>query len=104
MPLRKIPTFTIIARLDIPCSSLIEGLPCPVLRNESDMAGPATGYGEQQATPRHPKFLVGTPVGPRDHRASPVPPIPPRLQRLRFEVLDRLPDPRTRRPQLSCPC
>src|SRR5260370_8078050 len=38
MPLRTIPTFTSIVRLDIPCCSIIEGPLCPAPWKKSGMA------------------------------------------------------------------
>src|SRR5207245_2090587 len=80
MPLRKIPTFTSIARLDIPFSSLIEVLPRRGFWKKSRTAGQEIASGGQRATPRHRRFLGPTLVSPRPHRASPAHPIPADLQ------------------------
>src|SRR5207244_3753967 len=88
---RTIPSFTSIARLDIPFSSLIEVLPW-LGRQKSGTAGRGIVSGGWKATPRHRKFLVPTCAGPRHRRASPAHPIRACLRSLSFEDTGHSPE------------
>src|ERR1700676_1164274 len=70
MALKRIPSFTSIMRLDIPFSSLIEGLPCLRPSKRSGTADPGILSGGWKAMPRHRRFLLPTWAGPRHHRAK----------------------------------
>src|SRR2546421_12356999 len=103
MPLRKIPSFTSIARLDIPFSSLIEVLPW-LGRQKSGTAGRGIVSGGWEAPPRHRKFLVATWVGLRRHHATPVHPISAGLQSPSVGRLYHLLARGTNCPRANSPC
>src|ERR1700730_2491948 len=104
IPLSSKPSFTSIARLDIPFSALTEVLRGPGLSKQSGTADPGTLAVDWKAMPRHQKCLGRTWVGPRRHRASPVHPTRAGLQSRWIEVVDRLPEQGKIHLQPSCPC
>src|SRR5258706_2543066 len=89
-PLRSIPSFTSIARLDISFSVLIEVLPLPSPWKKSHRVGLGIVGVGWRARPRHQKFPALTWVGPRRYYASPGHPILDGQQSRSFEVVDRL--------------
>src|SRR6266404_195670 len=103
-PLRSIPSFTSIARLDISFSILIEFLPLPSPWKKSHRVGLGIVGVGWRARPRHQKFPALTWVGPRRYYASPGHPILDGQQSRSFEVVDRLRERDMSHRQSNWPC
>src|ERR1700756_106229 len=104
IPLSNKPSFTSIARLDIPFSGLIEVLLSPAPWKNLGTVGPGTLAVDSKATPPHQKCLAPTWGGPRRHRASPEHPARGGLQSRWCEVVGHSPVRGTSHRQSSWPC